>query len=140
MKSKITRVFIRAIVAILLAAGCLALLSSSARADELIFRDDFICYDTLYSFNSAYCGGIDVCLDSAGFFSQINSATVTVSGIRGYQYNKFDPTGNQFRPVTVFMPDTVSLDTIWQQNVRFYCFGNDFGNTAGVGTVANRGA
>ncbi|MDH4158545.1 MAG: hypothetical protein OEW00_14855 [candidate division Zixibacteria bacterium] len=136
MSAKLKSVFLR----LACATACLLLLASAAISGPLVFRDDFICYDTLTSFCFDYCGGIDVCLDSAGFFSQINTTTVPSSGARAYQYNRFDASGNRVGPVTVFMPDTVSQDTIWQQNVRLNCFGNDFGTTAVVGTVANRGA
>jgi hypothetical protein len=113
----------------------LALLSSSILAADLVFRNDFICYDTLdtecYDRNS----WDDVSLDSIGNVSQINRSSLYSGAIPFYQFNRFDRFGNQAQPVINFMPDTLCIDSVWSVKSRIHCYTNESGFTVVPGRV-----
>jgi len=125
-------------IAVIAALVTLTLFSSSIRADDLVFRNDFICYDTLNTERFDRNSWIDVSLDREGNISQINRTSVPITpweSEKFYQYNRFDKYGNQVLPVTYFMPDTASFDSIWTVDSRVLCYTNEDGLTAVPGEV-----
>ena len=123
------------------ALAFLALLSSTAPANDLVFRNDFICYDTLNTERFDRNSWIDVSLDREGNISQINRTSIPITpweSEKFYQYNRFDKYGNQVLPVTYFMPDTASFDSIWTVDARVLCYTNEDGLTAVPGKVRLR--
>ncbi len=84
-------------------------LGDSARANSLVTRDDFLCYDTSRSFHPNGKWPY-VALDGAGNISEINY----ISDPRAYQYTRFDKLGNQSQSVIQFLPDSTNPDTAWK--------------------------
>ncbi|MDH4158066.1 MAG: hypothetical protein OEW00_12410, partial [candidate division Zixibacteria bacterium] len=123
-------------IVVIPALAFLVLLSSTAPADDLVFRNDFICYDTLNTECFNRNAWNDVSLDSVGNISQINSTSLYPGALSFYQFNRFDRYGDQALPVDNFMPDTLCLDTIWGVTSRIHCYTNEGGQTATTG-VAN---
>ncbi|MDH4158265.1 MAG: hypothetical protein OEW00_13425, partial [candidate division Zixibacteria bacterium] len=62
--------------------------SSMTLADDLVFRNDFICYDTLNTERFDRNSWDDVSLDSIGNINQINSTNVVPGVFAFYQYNR----------------------------------------------------
>ncbi|MDH4158493.1 MAG: hypothetical protein OEW00_14585, partial [candidate division Zixibacteria bacterium] len=125
----------------MLVLNCLFILSSGTRADDLVFRNDFICYDTFNTELFDNNAWNDVSLDGDGNISQINCTSVLVpagGSMLSYQFNRFDKYGDQVLPVTYFMPDTVSWDSIWTVDSRILCYTNEDGLTVVPGEVRLR--
>ena len=105
------------------------MLAGGTKADELVFRDDFLCYDTT-CVNPASNSGNDATIDSAGRISQINNTIIPTGPLTSestYLFNRFDKYGNQSQPVTLFLPDTSHVDSIWVGGSRMHVHTNKAG-------------
>ncbi|HWR83274.1 MAG TPA: hypothetical protein VN285_08225 [Candidatus Deferrimicrobium sp.] len=100
-----------------------------ANADSLITRDDFPCYDTTVP---NHTGGRwpSIAIDSAGRLYTVNFQYIQggQNTANYHQFNRFDRFGNQAQPVTIFLPDTVTSDSIWMTDGWYPVYCNQSGS------------
>ena len=128
----------RIMIQLAVAAVLCLVLAISASADNLIFRDDFVCYDTLNTPYPDRNAWNDVSIDSAGRITETNITGVPTgpwSEDLFYQFNRFDKFGDQSQPVTYFLPDTISADSIWGALSMVWSHSNNSGSTFMAGHI-----
>ncbi len=112
---------------IILLSLLLMFFSIPITAQELVTRDDFICYDTTDEYsNRAFWPSI--ALNSNGSLNQINvnwGAMPCSQDCDKLFYSRFDKYGNQFESTFQILPDTVHPDTIWRPAGWTFIYCND---------------
>ncbi len=117
----------RIIIHLAVAAILCLTLATNSTATDLIFRDDFVCFDTLEAPFPDRAYWPDVAIDSAGRIAAINKSSFPIDNwtFESFQqFNRYDKYGNLSQPVTMFMPDTIQADSQWVLGSRFCVHSN----------------
>ncbi|MCK4632271.1 MAG: hypothetical protein KAT79_03310 [candidate division Zixibacteria bacterium] len=126
----------RIIIQLAVATVLCLMLAANSPAIDLVWRDDFLCYDTT-GVDPGTNSWNDATIDSAGRISQIGYSNIPTGPLTGesiYLFNRFDKYGNQSQPVTLFLPDTTHVDSLWAVGSRMHVHTNK----AGISVVTGK--